>query len=174
MMALVAESVWRRLRYTPLQDVFRGQLNGRLDWRYLLAEADLPAELADTISQVAHKTRLWNGERIDVVQELVAHFQDGWQAGRTAKQLAGEFGDIALAAKLIRRAKRRGRPSRRRVDWHRPGTLSPGTWRLARDAEATLAEVAAGGADRPHQWWAAGVPCFGRWRRGLQLRHRYR
>ena len=52
-MALVAESFLRRLRFTPLRDVFRGQINGRLDWRSLLVEADLPAEIADTIKQVA-------------------------------------------------------------------------------------------------------------------------
>ncbi len=120
-MALIAESFWRRLRFTPLSDLFCGQLNGRLDWRFLVAEANLPAEIADTISQVVHKTRLWNGERGDVAQELIAHFQDGLETGRPAKQLAEEFGDVAQAAKLIRRAKRRGRP----IWWQ---TLRAGCW----------------------------------------------
>ncbi|NOZ39987.1 MAG: hypothetical protein GXP24_07155, partial [Planctomycetes bacterium] len=120
-MALVAESFWRRLRFTPLGDVWRGQLNGRLDWRYLVAEADLPAEIANTIRQVTHKTRLWNSERVDVAQELIAHFQDGLEMGRNAKQLANEFGDVLQAAKLIRRAKRRGRP----IWWQ---TLHAGCW----------------------------------------------
>ncbi len=123
-MALVVESFWRRLRFTPLRDVFRGQLNGRLDWRYLLAEADLPSEITDTIRQVVHKTRLWNGERVDVVQELVAHFQDGQEAGRDAQELTEEFGEITQAAKLIRRAKRRGRP----IWWH---ALHAGCWFIA-------------------------------------------
>ncbi|NOY30602.1 MAG: hypothetical protein GXP28_10680, partial [Planctomycetes bacterium] len=59
---------------------------------------------------VVNKTRLWNGERIDVAQELVAHFQDGLEAGHPAEQLVAQFGDVAQAAKLIRRAKRRNRP----------------------------------------------------------------
>jgi len=109
-MALIAESFWRRLRFTPLQEVFRGQLSGRLDWRYLLAKADLPAEVTDTIRQVVHKTGLWQGERVDVAQELIAHFQDGLETGRTTEELADEFGEVAQAAKLIRRAKRRNRP----------------------------------------------------------------
>ncbi len=120
-MALVAESFWRRLRFTPLRDVFRGQLNGRLDWRFLLAEADLPADITDTIKQVVHKTRLWHGERVDVAQELIAHFQDGLETGCSAKQLASDFGDVAQSAKLIRRAKRRGRP----IWWQ---TLHAGCW----------------------------------------------
>ena len=120
-MALVAESFWRRLRFTPLRDLFRGQLSGRLDWRYLVAEADLPAEIADTIRQVVHKTRLWHGERVDVAQELIAHFRDGLETGREAPELATEFGDVAQAAKLIRRAKRRGRP----IWWQ---TLHTGCW----------------------------------------------
>ena len=73
-MPLALESFWRRLRYTPLRDVVRGQLNGRLDWRFLLLEADLPTEITDTIKQVVHKTRLWHAERVDVAQELIAHF----------------------------------------------------------------------------------------------------
>jgi len=109
-MALVSESFWRRLRYTPLRDVFRGQLNGRLDWRSVIAEAGLPSEIADTIFQVVRKTRLWNGECVDVAQELVAHFQDGLEMGRSAEQVASEFGDVAQAAALIRRAKKRNRP----------------------------------------------------------------
>ena len=120
-MALVAESFWRRLRFTPLRDVFRGQLNGRLDWRFLLLEADLPAEIADTIKKVVHKTRLWQGERVDVAQEMITHFQDGLETGREAPELATEFGDVAQAAKLIRRAKRRGRP----IWWQ---TLHAGCW----------------------------------------------
>ncbi|NOY28644.1 MAG: hypothetical protein GXP28_00285, partial [Planctomycetes bacterium] len=79
-MTLVVESFWRRLRYTRLRDVLRGRFDGQLDWRYALAEADLPSEIADTIFHVVNKTRLWNGERIDVAQELVAHFQDGLEA----------------------------------------------------------------------------------------------
>ena len=120
-MALVAESFWRRLRFTPLRDLFRGQLNGRLDWRHLLVEADLPAEVADSIRQVVHKTGLWHAEKVDVAQELIAHFQDGLETGRAAPQLATEFGEIAQAAKLIRRAKRRGRP----IWWQ---TLHAGCW----------------------------------------------
>ncbi len=109
-MALAVESFWRRLRYTPLRSVLRGQLNGQLDWQRVVVEADLPIEIADMVSKVVLKARLWMGERFDVAQELVAHFQDGLEAGVSREELLASFGDAAGAAKLIRRSKRRGRP----------------------------------------------------------------
>jgi hypothetical protein len=107
-------SLWRRLRYTRLQDLVRFRADGRLDWQQTVATAGLPAELADMVAVVVRRTRLWRGERVEVAQELVAHFRDGLEAGRSPEQLAQSFGDARMAARLIRRAKKRGRP----LVWH--------------------------------------------------------
>lgn len=64
----------------------------------------LPAALAAIVTQVAKRTRLRRGERAEVAAELAAHFRDGLAAGRSAEQLAGEFGEPRGAALLIRRA----------------------------------------------------------------------
>lgn len=64
----------------------------------------LPAMLSGLVEQVAKRTRLRRGERVEVAAELAAHFRDGLAAGRSAEQLAGEFGEPRRAARLIRRA----------------------------------------------------------------------
>lgn len=116
--------VWRRLLYTPLRDVVRGRINGRLDWRQVIAAAGLPVEIADTISETVRRTRLWRSEKVEVALELVSHFQEGLATNRSVKQLAGSFGDVRVASRLIRRAKKRGRP----LPWH---VARWGAWSLA-------------------------------------------
>jgi hypothetical protein len=113
-MTLAVDSFWRRLRHTRLRDAFRGRIDGRLDWRQIIIEAGFPTEIKAAISQVVKGTRLWKFERVDVALELVSHFQDGLEAGATAQQLLASFGDFDVAAQLIRRAKKRGRP----LTWH--------------------------------------------------------
>src|SRR5262249_4418777 len=66
------------------------------------------------VQQVVGRSRLWRSEKLDVAAELIAHFQDGLEGGRTPAELAESFGDPQTAAQLIRRAKRRGRPTL----WH--------------------------------------------------------
>ena len=112
--ATSGDSLWRRLYYTRLRDVLRGRLDARLDWRHLVAAADLPEPLAAAVSQVVSKSRLWRSERAAVASELCAHFQDGLEAGVPADVLLESFGDPTAAAQLIRRAKRRNRP----LTWH--------------------------------------------------------
>lgn len=109
-MTLAVEPVWRRLRYTRLRDAVRGRLNGQLDWRHVVTSADLPTEIHSTIIEVLEKTRLWDIERVDVGEELIAHFQDGLDTGESVQTLVADFGDTAQAAALIRRAKKRNRP----------------------------------------------------------------
>ncbi|MEM8865652.1 MAG: hypothetical protein AAGF31_08945 [Planctomycetota bacterium] len=109
-MSVVMESFWRRLAHTRMRDVLRGRIDGRLDWRRLVAKADLPDAAAERIEQVIRKARLWRSEQLDVAAELVAHFQDGHDAGASAESLVDAFGDPKLAAKLIRRSKTRCRP----------------------------------------------------------------
>jgi hypothetical protein len=99
-----------RIYYTPLGDALRGRLTGRLDVRADIAAARLDAPLPGLIYRVVRRTRLWRREQSDVARELVAHFAAGIEAGRTAEQLAADFGPADQAAKLIRRAKMRGRP----------------------------------------------------------------
>ena len=113
-MTTAPSSFWQIMWHTRLRDVLRGRIDGRLNWQRVVAEAALPTDVADVIVQVVRRTRLWRIEKADVAQELVAHFQDGVAAGRNPKQLVDSFGDPQQAARLIRRAKKRGRP----LAWH--------------------------------------------------------
>lgn len=109
-MSAALDSPWRRVRFTRLRDLIRGQINGSLDWRRTIDASALPVELRETVQNVVRRTRLWRSERVAVAKELVAHFQDGIETGQTVAALRESFGDVAATAKLIRRAKKRGRP----------------------------------------------------------------
>lgn len=102
-------SIWRRLYYSRWRDVIRGRLDARLDWRQTIALSGLPEDLANATTQVVRRTRLWRSEKADVATDLVAHFQDGLEFGRSPEELLQSFGDPRAAAQLIRRAKRRNR-----------------------------------------------------------------
>lgn len=108
-MSVRAPSTMNRLASTPMSDVARGRLTGRLAWREALERAQLPAPAAGVIREVVRRTRLWRAERADVAMELIAHFQDGLESGASADELVRAFGDPRSAAKLITRAKRRSR-----------------------------------------------------------------
>ena len=101
---------FRRLRLTPLRDLVRGRLTGRLDLDAVIAAAELPASLSQVVRDVIRRTRLFRLEKIAVAQELAGHFRDGLDQGVSPGELARDFGDPVLAARLIRRAKRRNRP----------------------------------------------------------------
>ena len=106
-----ARTPWlQTLHRTPLRDLARLRLTGRLDADARIAAADLPKPAADLVRRVVKRTRLWRLERADVAAELAAHFADGLAAGESAESLIDRFGDERAAAKLIRRAKRRNRP----------------------------------------------------------------
>jgi hypothetical protein len=100
----------RRISRTPLRDVLRFRFTGRLDWKWRVANSGLPKPAADLICRVVKRTRLWRLEKAAVADELAAHFADGLEAASNVEQLVKSFGDERVAAKLIRRAKRRGRP----------------------------------------------------------------
>src|SRR5688572_21484428 len=104
----------QRLRHTPMRDLLRGRVTGRLDWRGRITAAGLPAPASELIHRVVKQTKLWRGERAEVADELVAHFADGLASGASVEEIVRSFGDEAAAAKLIRRAKRRNRP----LGWH--------------------------------------------------------
>ncbi len=107
-------SYWSRLTATPMRDLIRGRATGRLDTDRLIEAADLPASVGDTVRRVVRRTRLWRLEKVDVARELIAHFRDALQAGAAPARALSDFGDERQAARLIRRAKRRGRP----LMWH--------------------------------------------------------
>src|SRR5277367_3367800 len=108
------ENFAHRLRYTPMRDLLRGRVTGRLDLADRLATANLSAPIRELIRRVIRKTGLWSLEKMDVANELIAHFSDGLESGATAEQLIESFGNERMAAKLIRRAKLRNRP----LLWH--------------------------------------------------------
>ncbi|MBI1371906.1 MAG: hypothetical protein GC159_03985 [Phycisphaera sp.] len=99
----------QRLRRTPLRDLLRGRVSGALDYRQVIDAADLPDSVAAVIHRVAGRRGLTRWERVDVARELIAHFADGLDAGADPDELVAVFGDVDAAAKLIVRAKRRGR-----------------------------------------------------------------
>jgi hypothetical protein len=103
-------SLVHRFRYTPWRDMLRGRISARYDWRALIAGSALPAEVQQLVTRVVRRTGLWRSERVQVAEELIAHFQDGLEAGRSPAELVASFGDLKLAAKLIRRGKKRNRP----------------------------------------------------------------
>lgn len=105
---------WQAINTTPLRELLRGRVTAWLDWRALLVAAAFPAEVNSLITNIVHRTRLWRMEKSAVADELIAHFTDGITAGTSPEQLIHDFGDERTAAKLIRRAKRRGRP----LVWH--------------------------------------------------------
>ncbi|UCG32152.1 MAG: hypothetical protein JSU68_10850 [Phycisphaerales bacterium] len=78
----------------------------------------LPAPLSGLVDRVVRGTRLWPSEKRDVRAELESHFREGLielidqglEFEQAVKILGEEFGDPDLAARLIRRGKKRGRP----------------------------------------------------------------
>jgi hypothetical protein len=76
----------------------------------VVGAAGLPAELERLVTATADRTRLWQRERAEIAAELVAHFAGGLEAGRTPAELTAEFGNPEATARLMRRARLRGRP----------------------------------------------------------------
>lgn len=111
---MASTTLRRRLWKTPMRDLVRGRITGRLDIDKLLEEAGLPGPAANKVRNVVKRTRLWRLEKVDVAHELIAHFLDGREAGTPMDELLGSFGDETQTTKLIRRAKKRQRPGA----WH--------------------------------------------------------
>ncbi|TVQ33068.1 MAG: hypothetical protein EA376_03160 [Phycisphaeraceae bacterium] len=106
------------LAQTPMRDVVRGRLTGRLDWRREIRDAELPERVGALVETVVKRTRLWGLEKVDVARELCAHFRDAMDSGLGAPEAIERYGDPKIAARLIRRAKRRARPPAWQV-WRR-------------------------------------------------------
>lgn len=99
----------RRIRFTPWLDLLRLRLTGRLDWQSVLENSELPGEIRSIIHDVVIQSKLTSSEKFVVASELVAHFQDGYQAGCIWVQLINDFGDVQIIAELIQRSKERNR-----------------------------------------------------------------
>ncbi len=102
-------TLWHRMLYTPLRDAFRVRISGRLDIPRKLDIAALDTPIRDVIRDVLKRTRLWRLEKVDVADELIAHFADGIESGESVESLVEAFGVPHVAAKLIRRAVKRKR-----------------------------------------------------------------
>jgi len=102
--------LWSRLRHTPLRDIVRGRATGRLNVRHMIEQAGLPRPIGDLVMRIVRASRLTRLERVDVAEELIAHFRDGLDAGANPDTLIEAFGDIYLSGRLIRRAKKCLRP----------------------------------------------------------------
>ena len=76
----------RSLRTTPMRDLVRGRVTGRLDLQQLLASSTLPETLRRLVAVVVRRTRLRRLEKMDVARELVEHFEDGIAAGASAEK----------------------------------------------------------------------------------------
>lgn len=111
------------LRHTPMRDVLRLRLTGRLNVRAMIKRANLPPQLADTVLLVARRTHLSRVDKADVAAELITHFADGLEAGNSAQQLLNDFGDPERAARLIRRAKRRNHTALQRLPRYTLNTI---------------------------------------------------
>ncbi len=75
-----------------------------------ITNSKLPAEIQELIRDIIKRSRLWKSERHVLALELVSHFADGLEAGKSPDELVRKFGDAKLAAKLMRRGKKRNRP----------------------------------------------------------------
>jgi PadR family transcriptional regulator PadR len=76
----------------------------------IIIDAQLPWPIYGLLTGLVRRARLWRREAARVAMELVAHFRDGLDAGRTAEELVADFGAPAVTARLVRRSLRRQRP----------------------------------------------------------------
>lgn len=100
---------FRKLSQTPINDLIRGEVSGRLDWKSQLADSGLPEQVCRLIDGIVTKAKLWRFEKISVANELISHFQDAFEHGVSFEQVCAEFGDPMVAAQLIHRSKKRNR-----------------------------------------------------------------
>lgn len=97
----------------------------RLDWKEVVANSGLSGETRDLISHVVKRTRLWSSEKHDVAEELVSHFVEGRELGKSEAELIERFGSPAGTARLIRRSKKKNRPLLwHMMAWTRTGLVS--------------------------------------------------
>ncbi len=87
----------------------------RSRWRQAITQSGLPSQVQTLLIQVVGGTRLLADEKLEVAEELVSHFEDGLQRGRSVAALIEAFGDPQLAAQLIHSGKQRNRSMKNRI-----------------------------------------------------------
>ncbi len=75
----------------------------------LLASSELPEELKETIFNIVSGLSLDSESKLDVSEELIAHFEDGLSAGKSPEELLETFGDEHLISTLIVNTRRKRR-----------------------------------------------------------------
>lgn len=112
--AAASPSFLRRLARTPLVDLLRGRISGRMDARHEAVRAELPAALSLLVVRTAHGTRLRHQEQHDIAEELVGWLQDDLAAGESVEAVAQRMGEPSTVARLLRWSwlQRRSRPRR--------------------------------------------------------------
>jgi predicted permease len=93
----------------------------------------LPDELARHVADIVTSTDLREDRREEVFRELVAHFQDGLEAGRSVHELLEAAGEPSRAARLIQDHKRLVTPESQGGSGVRDNILTR-VWRDARYA----------------------------------------
>jgi predicted permease len=111
------------------------------DTERLVAATGLPEEIRDRILTVVRRSGLRGEKKLDVTQELVAHFEDGLAAGLSVDELLDSFGDEALAARLFIAASREP-AARTRYAGNLWRKCDPLAFRLARDVRYALRRLA--------------------------------
>ncbi len=77
----------------------------------LLARSQIPREAQQRISEVVLASRLTIDDKLDIAEELIAHFDDGLSAGKSLEALLAAFGDDRIAAGLITKTRRKSKSS---------------------------------------------------------------
>jgi predicted permease len=70
----------------------------------LIAASGLPRDICQSILALVDRSGLERDKRLGIVRELVAHFEDGLAAGKSAIELLESFGDANAAGELMARA----------------------------------------------------------------------
>lgn len=84
-------------------------------WQQSIRTSGLPTAAQHLLLGLVAGTGLMRDEKLEVADELVAHFQDGIQRGQGISQLIDDFGDPSLVATLIRKGKQRNRNMKNRL-----------------------------------------------------------
>src|SRR5262245_18453349 len=84
---VIEQGFWYKIRHTPIRDALRGRMTARLDLHRQLEQAQLPPQVEESIYRVVRATRLCLLERVEVLNELIAHFADGIASGTSAEDL---------------------------------------------------------------------------------------
>ncbi|MDP1561977.1 MAG: hypothetical protein Q8M16_11415 [Pirellulaceae bacterium] len=88
---------------------------GESQWRQAIRNSELSSQVQRVLVEVVAGTRLLAAEKLEVAEELVAHFEDGLQRGRGVASMIEAFGDPQIASQLIRNGKQRTRSMKNRL-----------------------------------------------------------